>query len=1320
MTSLFVSHSSADNAAAMSVLDQLRDRGVEAVFVDYDPEGGIPVGHDWERELYRQVRRCDAVVFLSSPDAAASRWCFTEVALARLLDKPVFPVVVRDGPRHPLLRDVQHLDLTREPSLDRLLAGLRLAGLDPNASFAFDPDRPPYPGLRAFTEEDAAVFFGRESEIERLMELMRPGLRHRGRFIAVVGPSGSGKSSLVSAGLLPRLHQAETAWLVLPTLVPGDRPIRRLARNIASALAAHGVDAHVAELATRLSGSGSALTDAVEELRDTYAGPPPHVLMVIDQAEELVTLSPSDERRRLLDLVRQTIDDALDLWAIASVRAEFLDVLLQQPDTGGLIDDALLVTPLDRGRLFAVIEGPAKLAGLEFAPGLVNRFVDETEGGDALPLLAFTLRRLVDLAGRDGKITTAAYESTGGVLGALRAQADTTAARFDSQHGRLVIPTLTRLATVTPDGQPGRRRVLRATLTDREDQIIQAFIDDRLLVSGTDEQGRPIVEVAHEALLRQWPPLRASIDERRSDIYLRAELERWAGDWVHAGRRESYLVGGDRLAAILRWRDSHADELSRLDDSVTEFIDASSALQAQRDQARQDAERQRQLAHTRGFIQRLRGDAEQATSMLTLEPARALASAVAVVGANAAELGGEPLAFVQSSLFTTVRAAKERRTLSGHDETVTAVALSPDGRWLVTGACDRTARIWSLEGDGIPIILDGHRGDVLAVAVSPDGDLIATGSEDCTVRLWRSDGTPLGGQLIGPTDAVLCLAFSPESRAVVAGAADCSVHHWLLDGRMVNRVMFSSYISAVAFSGEGVLAVAGGDGLVAWLPPTALPRDGNSAGGWLRSGFRDLTGHNDFVTAVAFDPSGQTLASTSGDGTLRIWRGDDTTPVTSSTMPYRTLVTSVTFVAGGSAMFIGGEDGTTRLLDIAGEEIHSPLPCAGHAVAAVAGSSDGRLLVGGAGNLIHVWDWLPRDLPAPTIAGRRPSVSTWDRNGDQAAPAWPAHDFVAAVAFTADGQHIVSVGGDRAIRVWNLDGSVRTELRDAHDGGITAVACPPGGEQIFASGGRDTVVRLYDLDGEPVTDPLVGHTSDVTAVAFAPNGQLLASAGRDGTIRLWEPDGRPLGRPFRHSDGEALGVAFSADSERLVSCGSDRTVRLWRLDGGLDSEPFVGHTRRVWDVAFDPTGEIIVSCADDRTVRLWTVGGTPIGQPLRAHTGPVRAARFHPSGRLLVTGGEDGTVRLWIFEGGQLARPLEGHRGAVFAVAVRPDGEYAATGGQDGTVRLWRLGHHRSWLAEACDRLSRHPLLDDPDDDTARAALRVCRDAGLSDRTRRP
>ena len=234
MSLLFISHSSVDRAAALEVKERLAAEGFAALFLDFDPVDGIPAGRDWERELYAQLRKADGVIFLASAASVASQWCFAEISLARSLGKPVFPLRLEAGVRLGLLDDVQWIDLSEgETAFARLFAGLRRAGLDPADSFAWDPTRSPYPGLESFTGDDAAVFFGRDDEIDRLLELLQPTLqRGAGRFVAVVGPSGSGKSSLLRAGLLPRLERLHSTLGGVaglgagPTADPQPGPLR--------------------------------------------------------------------------------------------------------------------------------------------------------------------------------------------------------------------------------------------------------------------------------------------------------------------------------------------------------------------------------------------------------------------------------------------------------------------------------------------------------------------------------------------------------------------------------------------------------------------------------------------------------------------------------------------------------------------------------------------------------------------------------------------------------------------------------------------------------------------------------------------------------------------------------------------------------------------------------------------------------------------------------------------------------------------------------------------------------------------------------------
>jgi predicted AAA+ superfamily ATPase len=374
VASLFISHSSSDREAAQRLAERLQAEGFAALFLDFDPEQGIPAGHNWERELYAQLRKADAVIFLASAASVASRWCFLEVGLARSLGKPVFPLSLNGDTRLELLADTQWVDLAEgEQAYARLLKALRQAGLNPADSFAWNPTRRPYPGLQPFAPEDAAVYFGRDHEIERLLELVQSTLQRgvAGRLVAIVGPSGSGKSSLVRAGMLPRLEKLKEQWVVVPPVLPGQRPTRNLARSLSRAFSARGHERSTAELERHLGSGPAALAELAGELAEIMGGDDePNVLLVIDQAEELITRSGEREQQLFLGLLAGALGEESPLWVVATVRSEFLSSAPERAGLAEVVDDTLMVEPLSRARLPEVIEGPAHGPGSTSKPVL--------------------------------------------------------------------------------------------------------------------------------------------------------------------------------------------------------------------------------------------------------------------------------------------------------------------------------------------------------------------------------------------------------------------------------------------------------------------------------------------------------------------------------------------------------------------------------------------------------------------------------------------------------------------------------------------------------------------------------------------------------------------------------------------------------------------------------------------------------------------------------------------------------------------------------------------------------------------------------------
>jgi formylglycine-generating enzyme required for sulfatase activity len=582
VSSIFISHSSEDNAWSDRIRDWLQgsenkqhpEHRYQSLFLDFDPELGIPVGRSWRDTLYEKIQLCRAVIVICSVAYGKSQWCLAELGVAMASGKLVLPVRIEESPPLRLLSETQRTPLQPIDLYANSLEGWQrlergLAALSWQERLAWppenEPDASPFPGLGCFERKHAPVFFGQDEAVREAQAKVEALTASASRLLLILGASGCGKSSLLRAGLVPWLAGAEPGrWIVLDPFRPGGKPFRWLA---AALLKARGTVAD--PLGAGLLQTGHQIREQLEELRALNGQQDAKVVIPIDQLEELLgrgealkegeATEADDFLAALAELLK--LEDSRVL-ILASLRSDFLGTLQLHPSRlDSLAGDPILLGPLDVAGFRQVIEGPAQRVGLRLEKGLSDLLVQDTPSGDALPLLAFTLRELWDGRAEGAGLTLQQYADFGGLAGAVQRKADevlSTSGATEEETEELERAFIDRLVRLTSDGQVAKQPARLEALSPASRRLVGLFVEARLLVSGKGADGDQ-VEIAHEAMLRAWPKLVGWIEKGREALQLRQRVRRMAEDLsadAPGGQRRQAL---DQLTALAAAGGSEAD-----------------------------------------------------------------------------------------------------------------------------------------------------------------------------------------------------------------------------------------------------------------------------------------------------------------------------------------------------------------------------------------------------------------------------------------------------------------------------------------------------------------------------------------------------------------------------------------------------------------------------------------------------------------------------------------------------------------------------------------------------------------------------------------
>jgi WD40 repeat protein/DNA-binding SARP family transcriptional activator len=1152
----------------------------------------------------------------------------------------------------------------------------------------------PYKGLVRYEPDDAEYFFGRERLVAELVtHLVGAGL------VGVVGPSGSGKSSLVRAGLLSALADG-----VLPgsdrwrqVLVrPGEHPMVALglalgAGGPVAAAMANGYQGTATGDGGGAGDSPAAGRGAANVVLAAATGAPGRLVLVVDQFEEVFTACRDEAERAafLTALVEAARATDGPVSVVVAVRADYYGPCAADPGLAGLLAaNHVLVGPMDPDELRRAIQLPARRAGLRLEPGLAEAMIGEVaEEPDGLPWLSCAL--LESWQHRQGRtLTVAAYRQAGGVRGAVARLAERAWLGLEPDQQAVARRILLRLAGPGEGEAVVRRRVPLEEFTTTQDQLVLTVLEalaDQRLVTKTEDA----VEVAHEALLREWPRLRGWLEDDVQGRALHRHLIGAAREWDRSGRDPGELYRGARLTGALDWARDHDADLNQLERG---FLDAGRAA-AEREvaEARRRAE---QEAHTSrrlrgllaglgvvlvlalvagGLALSLRGRAERQALVADAGRLGALAQTEdeidrSVLLARQAVAMDDTLERRGDLLAALVRNPAATAVMRAHLDGIGRLSLSADGRLLAMGDFNGRMAIFDVRSRRP---LPGRFQAQAAVgdlALSPDGSLLAVAlQQGGVIQLWDVRSATLRHEL--RTDLPdIGVSFSPDQRSLVTlsvdesepGVARAVLSRWDVGTgrRLVGPVSVTTRgadtlaatpdgARLVVVNGAEVVQVAPGTLQLVRRRPRKPPRTG--------------------PMAAALSPDGRMVALGAEDGTVQLL--DLTTGQFRGVAGrHESHIGGVAFSADGTMLASGGGDRRVIVRDVASGRVRETFQGGEGRFAGLRFSPDGRMLYAAATRSVIAWD-----LEGAGRLGRPFSVSG---PPDLAMAVSPDGSIIA----TPDGP-----AGDRvALREFHAPRKARPSLAPGI-GRIGAIAFAPDGKTLALGGDRaGGAPVLVDVATGAVTRPMTGgHDSGFVTLAFDREGKRILTAGNDARAIVWDARTGAQLLELRHPEVNDTVAAWSPDGAMVATAGGGGTVVLWRVADGAPVRTVAADPEWVAAVAFSPDGTLLATAGSgERFTMLWEVASGRLVGRLR-HPTYVVAVRFDPQGRTLATAATDGTVRLWdLASQRQLGVALPGPD-QWSVLAFDPGGTNLVAFYGDGTGLVWDVDPE-SWKTRAC------------------------------------
>ncbi len=1314
---VFLSHNSDDKPAVEELARRLKKKGIRPWLDKWNLVPGKP----WQKGILEALDECAACAIIIGP-AGMGAWQVEEMQVAidrRVKERGfrVIPVVLPGGERVQRSHSpnflwqgsyVEFHALDDEEAFHALVSGIHGiepgTGVEAGVEAAIDEGISPYRGLQVFQAEHAEFFFGREVLTDWLLHDLRPrpGSPRENRFLAVVGASGSGKSSLVRAGLIPALSRGELAgsaeW---PTVIcrPGPDPLQSLATALAT-------DPVVGEATNDVGRLIEALGEDQRTLHLTTAlalrarPETQRVLLLVDQFEEIFTMCRKEERRKALvdNLLYASTVVGGKTVVVLTLRVDFYGKCAAYPRLAAALSESEhqeLVGAMNEDELRRAIERPALLARCEIEPGLTEMLLQDVKNqAGALPLLEYALMELWQR--QDGRrLTISAYKEIGEIEGALEKQANKVFDELTLPEQEICKRIFLRLTQPGEETVDTKRRVMKKELeeSDAVAPVLQRLIDARLITAEgkkhekdkereKDKPGDVFIEVSHEALIRDWSKLRKWIDADREAVRLEHRLSEAAKEWDQNGRDAAFLYRGPRLALAEEWRETHGGEPVALQ---LEFLEASVAL---RDREKREKERQRQ--HELEMTQKLAATERQRAEVQT-EAARRLRRRARIIGAIGAVAIIAAAVAVGASIFAKQAEEKATAELAKRFWARGTTERDRKGDWLKAShylmRAAEVDKVKTVSSDAYlagallvrPVKLTSiveHQGNASGALFSADGARFLSWSDDGTARLWDSQtGNELATTMQHEKKRLQGAVFSQDESRILTWSRDGTARLWNSEGKLLAPLMQHDGLRGACFSpNERQVLTWGTD-------DTARIWDANSG--------QELTPpltHEGSVLGALFSQTKPQVLTWSKDGTARLWNSD--TGEVLATMRHDGPVWGATFSQDERWILTWSDDGTARLWDAHTAERLRLFAHDGPVWGGKFNQSNTKVLTWSDDGTARLWnsdtgESLPsmrhnRQVRKAVFSQDERWVLTW--SDDHTARLWDAESGqqlnvfkhngpVRGAVLSPNGQVVLTWSDGNGVRIWSTQDGQRLTPALRHRSPINQALFDSEGDHVLTAG-EDGTVRVWAVENLNRAHAVMRHESPVLDAIYAPDSDRIMSF--DGTTWVWDSEKGPPALTTREFDGAFNGARFSKDGNKLLTWHADGTARLWSTTTGKEVIPAMQQGKKVFGVlgaVFSPDERRILSWSDKGTARVWDSGNGKLVAGV-SHEGSVRGAVFSADGRRIFSWGTEGTGLLWRDE--VSAPPLRLEDAKWVSAAVFSDDERRVLlFGSDGTARFW-------------------------------------------------